>query len=169
MSPNLGWGAGWGTTPWGGVASVESRIVQKLIAALKDASGVTDYTGSGSSARIYGGYPQTLTDWKLPALTLTMIESPGREVNPAHLDIVNFALEVWMNGVGQHAHVWDDVMQLFEAAVDALHHVALFDKTIGIRILNVRLTSDGPQRVAPDGILHYPSRFQAMATIEGAA
>lgn len=163
-----GWGSAWGEFPWGGVASVEGRIVQKIIAVMKTDSTITKYVGSGSSARIYGGYPTTINDAVFPAIGIDMISSPGRMLNPASMDEVNLAISVYMRATGKNAKVWDDACECFEAIVDLLHHgsQSLFDKTIGVRILNLLFKSDGGQSMNGD-LMVYSSTWNAIAQVIG--
>jgi len=114
-------------------AIFEIRLVQKIIAVLKATSGVTQFTGSGDSARIYGGFISSLTDFILPSVAIRIIPSPGRTINGTFLDIVNVSIEVWMPSVGAHARVWDDLVECQKEIVDALHRTKIWDDSIGVK------------------------------------
>ena len=169
MAP-FGWGAAWGQFPWGGEASVEARLIQKIISVLKTVGNVTKYVGTGDDARIYGGFPNTIQDVNYPVIAIEFIDSPGRMTNPSIMDSINLRISVLMKGVGKNAAVWDDMIECYEAILDALHHGTdtLFDTTIGIRVLNMRCYDDGGQSM-DDDVMIYDSKWNAIAQIRGKA
>lgn len=146
------------------VAQIEARVIQKVIAALKDVSTVTGYVGTGSSARIYPYKPATIQDFQLPAISLRFLDSQGRLPSAAYLEPLDLEIGVWMNAFGQHGRTWDDVMDCFEAILNALHRTGVWDNSIGIKIYEMTNISDGPQ-TEDGGVLFYPSRWRVLATV----
>lgn len=147
-----------------GVATVD-RVVEKLISLLKTNFLVTHYCGSGSAARVYGSHLSTIQDWKLPAVTIHMMPGSGRQVSGAFLDQYVIQIEPWMYASGANANVLDDLMELHGAIQMTLHRAKGWDTSIGIKILDIRQLSKGPQIQDPDGIMHYPSRWRVVATV----
>lgn len=145
--------------------NVYDKTVQKLIAMLKADATVTAFCGSGSAARVYGSHLSTIQDWVLPAVSIHLLESPGRGVSGGALDVLEFQIEPWMNAVGNNANVWDDVMQLHGAMMDVLHRTKGWDDSIGIKIIEITNVGEGGQIQDPDGIMHFPSRWKVRATV----
>lgn len=144
---------------------VMDRLVEKIIDVLKDSAVVTKYTGSGASARIYGSHLSTIQDWVLPAVSIHLMPGTRRMTSAGFIDLIELQIDPWMKSTGANASVWDDMMECHSAIVQALHRTGGWDDVIGLKLISLTMVSKGPIIQDEDGIMHYPSRWQARATI----
>lgn len=147
------------------IQSFEILAIQKIISVLKSTSGVTQYTGSGSSARISGAYAGTIIDYALPSVTARIIPSPGRLVTEAFSDVLNISLEIRMPAIGQNAYVWDDMVICYDAIVEALHRTGLWDSVIGIEVIEMTNIGSGEQIMTEDGMMVLASEWRIKGDV----
>ena len=147
------------------LGSFEARAVQKIIAILKTVSEVTAFTGTGSSARIYGAFPQTIADYVLPTVAIRILPSPGRMVTSGFMETARIGIEVWMSGGGANAYTWDDAVACYGAVIDALHRTSLWDLVVGIEVNEMTNTGCGGQVQRADGMMVLSSEWYISGDI----
>lgn len=147
------------------IQSFEILAIQKIISVLKSTSGVTQFTGSGSSARISGAYAGTIIDYAMPSVTVRIIPSPGRLVTEAFSDVLNISLEIRMPGIGQNAYVWDDMVICCDAIVEALHRNGIWDSVIGIEVIEMTNIGSGEQIMTEDGMMVLASEWRIKGDV----
>lgn len=142
-------------------ASIDARIVQKIIAVLGATADVSKYVGT----RIYGSHISTIRDRTFPAISIH-ISDGSADTAEIMGETVRLQIDLWFNAVGKQAYVWDDVMECYQAMKEAMHRVSLTDSGIGIKVLESTMVSKGPQISDEDGkVLHYPTRWKFRARI----
>lgn len=141
--------------------SIDAKVVQKVIAALAATADVTKYVGS----RIYGSHISTIQDAVFPACSIFLL-SGSTDIDGPFGESTEIQLDFWFNGAGKDYYTWDNVMECVEAAIVALNRAGLWDNTIGIKILESRCTTKGPQMVEREGaLLHFPTRWLFRALL----
>lgn len=142
-------------------SSASAKFVKKLIEVISGISDVSKFT----STRVYGAHISTITDHVLPAISIHLMDTSGPVAGGFHDDL-RLQIDLWFNGEGKDAYVWDDVYECFEAMKGTVHRGQLNDSTIGIKVLEMTLVGAGPQMREDGGkILHLPTRWRARVKL----
>lgn len=143
-------------------ASVEARLVQKLIAVIKAIADVSKYVGT----RVYGSHLSTIQDRVFPAVSIHILPSGEADIDGYGGERPRLQVDLWFNGTGRNAYTWDDVVECAQAIKNALHREVLTDNTIGIKVVESTLEEKGPQMIEDGGkVLHMPLRFRFRAAV----
>jgi len=146
-------------------ASVEAKVVQKIIERIKTLSDVTKWIGTGSAARVYGSQISTLQDVVFPCVSITTLDG-SRARDASGIETITIQIDLWFNAEGKNATVWDDVMESFAAIENELHNNGHWDSSIGLNLFEMTLIGRGPQMYEADTKLnHYNGRFRVRATV----
>lgn len=138
--------------------SVIQKVTKKLIAVLTAVTAVNTPTGG----RIYGAHIATIQDPVYPAISMHVLEG-SRLADGAFNEVFILQIDLWFKAAGKSPAVWDDVLGVWAAVLEALHANSFFDSEV--KIMKVMNVSQGPMLHEYDtGILHFPGRFQIMAT-----
>jgi len=55
------------------------------------------------------------------------------------------------------------MMECYSGIIETLHRQQAFDKYLGAKVIALTNQGDGPQIMLQDGVMKYPSQWQAFA------
>jgi hypothetical protein len=135
---------------------VESKVLEKIRSVLLASASVT----ADVKTNIYTAHPATISDPKVPAISLLLMSGQARTNVP---DVVNMTVQIdlWMP---VDRFTIQDVLSLYAVIRGLLHREVFKDTTIGIQISQLLEISAGPFMYDDDvKSHHYPARYNMVA------